>query len=241
MKLTIVAATVLFSLTFTVFPILAGSNGLVARWNFNSSSGRVLDSSGNNLTGIVDGAKPTPGKFGKAFDFSNGGYIRIPNNPSFEPANLSVEAWVKSDGSPGTFNYILTKGSKDCFAASYAFYTGASGGLIFYISDGTGFSLSPDAGTGIWDNKWHHITGTFDGSTVRLFVDGAEVGGGASTGLEIGYNLPSGNDIFIGKFNEACSFDFNGQIDEVRIWNKALTPREITLHSQSNSIATYPQ
>ena len=58
-------------------------------------------------------------------------------------------------------------------ASSYALYTGSNGGLRFYVSDGgAGASLSPAAGPELWDGQWHAVAGTFDGQTVRFYLDG---------------------------------------------------------------------
>src|SRR6202011_4717079 len=109
-----------------------------------------------------------------------------------QPAQVTVDAWVKASAT-GTYAYLLSKGANANAAASYALYTGSSGGLFFYIYNGTATAISPDAGTAIWDNNWHHVAGTFDGTAVRLFVDGVQVGGGTPTSIAIGYNLPTGN------------------------------------------------
>jgi len=119
-------------------------------------------------------------------------------------------------------------------------YTGASGGLQFYISNGNTFELSPDAGTGVWDGNWHHATGTYDGANVRLYVDGLEVGTGTPTNINISYNLPDSNDLYIGRYVGTCTLTFNGDIDEVRIWNQALNQETIQQHTNTNSSAVLP-
>jgi hypothetical protein len=109
--------------------------------------------------------------------------------------------------------------------SSYGLYTGASGGLRFYIGYSTSWVASPDAGTGIWDGKWHHVAGTYDGSAVKLYVDGVQVGGAGSTTLDIYYYFGTGN-LFIGAYT-ATSHLFSGIIDEVRIWGTALTATQL--------------
>jgi hypothetical protein len=94
--------------------------------------------------------------------------------------------------------------------ASYALYTGGSGGLFFYVSNGTSDVLSPDAGAAIWNGAFHHVVGTFDGSTVRLFVDGIQVGKGTTTNVSISYT-GSQSDLLIGTFAGEASGEFNWQ------------------------------
>ena len=112
--------------------------------------------------------------------------------------------------------------------ASYALYTGGSGGLFFYVSNGTSDVLSPDAGAAIWNGAFHHVVGTFDGSTVRLFVDGIQVGKGTTTNVSISYT-GSQSDLLIGTFAGEASGEFNwqGAIDEVQVFNRALSTSEI--------------
>lgn len=237
MKTTIISTTFLLTaLFFGLVPAMAATSGLIARWNLNSSSNNIAqDSSGNNLYGTDFGINLVNGKFGNAYDFSNNGYVRVANNSLLEPSIISVEAWVKNSSNPGAFKYILSKGALGDNNASYALYTGSTGGLFFYVSQGTNFILSPDAGSGIWDGNWHHIVGTYDGSTVRLYVDTTEIGSGTPTNISISYNLQDGNDFFIGSYNAALSHNFSGAIDEVRVWNKVLTPAQVINHAQSNS------
>jgi hypothetical protein len=129
----------------------------------------------------------------------------------------------------------LAKGI-DPDAASYALYTGHSGGLFFFIYDGThGAVLSPDAGRGIWDGKWHHVAGSFDGAMVRLYVDGTQVGLGTPTTLTINYNMPDGNDLFIGNYFWPGNWGFTGSIDELSIYNRALSASEIQTISGAGS------
>jgi hypothetical protein len=138
-----------------------------------------------------------------------------------------VSAWVKSAGSPGYYRYIVAKGASSCIAASYGIYSGSSGGLIFYISNGVSFTLSPDAGTGVWDGNWHYVAGVYDGTTVHLYVDGNEIGSGTTATNSIGYGLINGNDLFIGHYDGCTNHDFTGTIDEPRIWSVALPQSEL--------------
>ena len=103
--------------------------------------------------------------------------------PSLEPDGVTVLARVRSTG-PGAFRYVMSKGAFQCENASYGLYTGESGGLVFYVSDGTPLHLSADAGAGIWDGNWHTVRGAFDGQELRLYVDGAQVGTPVTRGGE---------------------------------------------------------
>ena len=70
------------------------------------------------------------------------------------------------------------------------------------------------------------MVGTYDGASVRLYIDGVEVGAGTSAAIPIGYGLPDSNDLYIGAYPGPGHF-FNGLVDEPSIYNRALSAAEI--------------
>lgn len=204
----------------------------VGVWPFNSGSGTVAhDASRFRDNGTLQGGVSwSDGRFGHALTFDGtSGAVDVPNASVLEPAQVTVSAWVNSTSPVGNFKYILGKGANGCLAASYGLYTGAAGGLQFYVSTGggTSWALSPDSGSGIWDGNWHSVIGTYDGLTVRLYVDGAEVGSGTPDTSGISYGLPTSNDLMIGDYAGCSGLGFAGSIDQVQIFDRALDPREI--------------
>jgi hypothetical protein len=171
-----------------------------------------------------------PGHAGDALVFDGTtGQVRIPDSTALEPADVTVNAWVKDAVNPGGYAYLVAKGAQGCQAASWALYTGPSGGLEFYVSTGTvSVTVSPDAGSGVWDGAWHQITGSFDGSTVRLYVDGTQVGSGTATIDPIGYGLTTTDDLYIGTYPGCTGHGYNGAVDQLEVFDQALTPAQIT-------------
>ena len=79
----------------------------------------------------------------------------------------------------------------------------------------------------MWDGNWHAVAGTYDGTSVRLYVDGAEVGSGVpGPARGIDYGLSS-QDFTVGTFPSCSGFNFKGAVDEARVYNEALTPAQI--------------
>jgi hypothetical protein len=205
-------------------------------WPMYEGSGQVVhDLSGHGNNGVLgstpgaDANDPTWIKgflFGSALRFDGNDFVRIPQSPALAPKSITVSAWVRGAASPGNFRYIVGKGAKYCESASYGLYTGNTGGLRFYITDATGAYrtsglIDPSL---IWNNKWHHVAGTYDGTTSKLFVDGKlitqDVGGEASP---IDYtNTPTTGDSSIGGFLGDCDLFYTGDIDDVAIFNQAL-------------------
>jgi hypothetical protein len=200
--------------------------GIVALYN---ADGNANDSIGhNNATPVGQPPAYVAGVVGQAFQFDGYGYLSVPDAPSLDAPTVTVDAWVKSSyigENPGAS--IVWKGADGVAFGSYYLTTG-SGGLVFRISDGVNVAGSPDAGPGVWDEKWHNVAGTYDGSTIRLYVDGKEVGNGTPATLQIDYSLPSTNDLAIGEIPAGTFHNsFFGAIDELSIYDRALSPGEI--------------
>jgi PKD repeat protein len=210
---------------------------LVGYWSMDETEGpTAFDSTVFENHGTVYGAsRDTNGVSGNALSFDGkDDSLFIYNSPVLEPTAISVEVWVKSTG-PQPWAYILGKGEDGHKGVSYAFYTYQTGGLAFFIYDGNWCKLSNLVGTEIWDDEWHHVVATFDGTWIRIFVDGAEVGTKKSCPFNIKYDLPTSNDLFIGTAGvEGLSFTyFDGELDELAIWSRALSPEEISEHYRS--------
>lgn len=211
----------------------AGANILpVGQWDLNEGGGTVAH---NNATlsgdGVLTGAVGwANGRFRSGLTFAGTtGAVNVPDSTALEGSSLTVSAWVQSTGSPGAYRYIVAKGGNGCCTGSYGLYTGSAGGLEFYVATSqTTYVVSPDAGLGVWDGKWHNVIGTFDGSSVRVYVDGQQVGSGTPDTLPITYGLPTSNDLAIGNYPWCPGLGFAGGIDEVKVFNRALGPIEIS-------------
>jgi hypothetical protein len=204
----------------------------VGAWPFNEGSGAVAhDFSGHHNDGSLEGLTQwTRGRFQGGVSFNgSAAAVDVPDRPSLEPATVSVSAWVNSAASPGNDKYIVAKGANGCLASSYGLYTGANSGVAFYVSTNQGLSwtLSPAAEPSVWNGQWHHVVGTYNGSVVRLYLDGRQVGSGTPDTAPIAYGLPTSNDLQIGDYPGCTGLDFSGSIDEVKVFNRALDPLEI--------------
>lgn len=236
MRKVVLAITVAIGFAIAIPASALAKSPLSAWWPLYEGKGTVAhDASPNNNDGTLSGGVTwSSGYFGSGLTFDgNTGEVDVPDNASLEPSStLTVSAYVKATGSPGDWKYIVSKGALSCISASYGLYTGPAGGLVFYISQDGGFQypLSPDAGTGVWDGKWHFVVGTYDGSTVRLYVDGSQIGSGTPASGPIAYDLPTSSDLFIGHYDGACpdgGDNFAGSIDEPTVWTNAWSASQV--------------
>tara|TARA_R110000851_G_scaffold328409_1_gene498890 strand:- start:1121 stop:2869 length:1749 start_codon:yes stop_codon:yes gene_type:complete len=192
------------------------------------SSGSVistLDSSGQGNTGTLYGATQAAGKVGPHsldFDGTTDQYVSVANDPSITiTGSMSIAAWVNMALTGDGYQRILAKATGASGAGGYALYVHTDGQprVAFGGTQTTGAPVGI-----ITASAWHHLAGTWDGSTARVYVDGVVVdaltagsGPGSSTAdLHIGAD-PS----FPG------TRDFKGLIDEVAIWSRTLSASEI--------------
>ena len=212
----------------------AAEQPLAAQWHLDQITDdgtRTPDSGPNTLVSATPGS-PTviPGRFSNAFRLAVApSRIEVDGTPVLTPAQLTVMAWVRRTGSPGTYRYVVARGDRACAAASYALYTGSTGGLVFYVDPGQSpVPVSPDAGPGVWDGAWHAVAGTYDGARLRLYVDGSEVGSGTpAASAKIDYAASTSSLFRLGSYTGPCGGGFAGDLDEARIYDRALTAAEI--------------
>lgn len=205
-------------------------------WRFDEPGGQVVIDSGPHglhgrlgTTDAADAADPAriAGASGRALRFGGVSYVRLPDRPELDLQQLTTEAVVRASASPGAWRYIVSRGNRGCFAGAYGLYTAAAGGIATYVFDGTRYAVSATAAKAdIWDGGWHHVAGTFDGSTLRLFIDGKPVGAPTSFASPIGYAGMSAGTYF-GRFVGDCDLAFSGDLDLVRLWPRALSPEEV--------------
>jgi hypothetical protein len=209
----------------------AHASSVVGQWRFDEASGQLAVDDGpfglDGRLGEADGddaADPTriAGVSGGALHFDGRTFVRLPRSARLEPQALTLEAVVRADASPGPFAYVMSYGAQDCTASSYALYTGADGGIAFYIFDGTRYVISAAAAPGdVWNGRWHHVAGVYDGRALRLFVDGRQVGEPEPAAGGIAYALKLRNS-FVGTYEGTCMRPLVGDVDLVRLWDGPL-------------------
>ena len=225
----------------------AAKSPLIAAWPLESStvSGATestADKSGHGLS--LSSAAGTMhfgtegGKFGGYLAGSSSTTMQV-TSPLLAPPKLTLLAWIKQKGYPGLLRYIAGRGNDGptCSGSSYALYTGYSAvaGLHFYVRQpdaaATGVLSDSPPDSAVFDGNWHLVAGTFDGANIHLYVDGVEVGS-PKPASGIGYGSPITDPAFyVDGYppQAAClgASDFPGQIDEVRVYDRALTAREL--------------
>lgn len=213
--------------TPTMSPTPAPATGLVAAYNFNEGIGKtVKDLSGNNNNGTISSPSwTTSGKYGKALTFGSlARRVVVSDSNTLDLTNeMTLEAWVYPTSglaSNAWRTVILKEQTEDLVYALYANGVGNKPyGYIYSSGKEIGASIS---GT-LPLNTWTHLSSTFDGKVLKLYKNGNLIASNNYTGLILTSTKPfniGGNAVWT---NEV----FNGKIDEVRVYNKALTQTQI--------------
>jgi hypothetical protein len=218
------SATLNLTVTNTL-PDYLPSNGLVGWWPFNGNSN---DESGNGNNGTVNGATLASDRFGnsgKAYGFDGiNDWININNSNSLNPpSQITISAWVKTmEYNSSNASMILNKGW-DQGPGHYDLLLFSSNKKSRFV---IGSNLFVESNTNINLNQWVFITATIDDFTMKIYVNGLL----ENTILQTNNNSFGTNSdpLYIGKhdYNNAPYF-FNGSIDDIAIYNRALTPQEI--------------
>jgi len=200
-------------------------SSLVGCWKLDETSGTVAhDSSGNGNDGTVLGNPQwTTGKVKGTLDLDGAGdYIDCGNAPilTFTDA-ITVSVWVNIRTVSSAWMAAVAKGENawriSCNNTSQTFHFG----ITYYTN--ANYSANGTIQVGL--NEWHHVTGTYENSTIKLYVDG--VLDTTTTGASpMGKSTTS---LLIGENPEATGRYWNGLIDDVRLYRKALSASDISV------------
>ncbi len=213
----------------------------VAEYRMDVCSGAAAsgtDSGPNGLNGTVVGGVTllNPGRLctGSSFNGSTG-YINVPDNAPMDALTqrIAVAAWVRASGARKNWEAIVTKGDSafrmhlgggctmgnqfNNFATLHAFHFGKNGGCADAdLSSG----IVPVNGT------WYHVVGTYDNNRIRIYVDGV-----LRNWADLATAINTNNfDFRIGENAQQTGRHWTGDIDEVVLWNRAVTPSELIDH-----------
>src|SRR5262245_4566537 len=197
----------------------------VAAYAFSEGLGTTtVDASGNNNNGtLVNATWSTAGKFGNALSFNGtNALVTIADSASLRlTTGMTLEAWVRPSAING-WKAVVFKERPGGLA--YALYGGSPAGppAGYITRTGTSSDIGADGTAALPLNTWSHLAASYDGTTIRLYVNGALVRSQAAAGSIV----TSANSLRIGG-NTVWGEYYAGLIDEVRVYNVALSAAEI--------------
>ncbi|MFI0417728.1 LamG-like jellyroll fold domain-containing protein [Spongiactinospora sp. 9N601] len=197
--------------------------GLVAAYGMNEGSGTsVADASGKNNTGTGSSTAWVNGKYGKALSFNgSSSWVTVQDAASLRlTTGMTLSAWV-NPATVSSWSPILGKELSE-EALSYTLYASNSTVPSGWVQTDPETPTTVNGASPLPVSTWSHVALTYDGSALRLFVNGAQVGQTALSGslYDDGSPLRIGGNAAWGEF-------FAGLIDEVRVYDRAQTATEI--------------
>ena len=199
-------------------PVDPGSANLVASYSFENNA---QDGSGNGLDGTIRGNPAfVEGIAGMALSFDGvNDFVDLGNNAAFDITDqITLSAWVNpNDAGNGQHNPYVGKGDQ-----AYAIKHANSNTIEFFIYDGGWFTANVSVDDS-FNGEWHHVLGTYDGNELKTYVDGVL---GATTVHQGSIDIQTHN-LTIAQNSQETDRYYEGVIDEVKIYDRALTEAEI--------------
>ena len=193
-----------------------------------------LDYSGQSNTGTCTGTCPpisTPGTTssvgGQFFTFDGSSrYLSTASSLISGNSDFTFSAWVKTSAS-GSRQDLLDVGTNTPYAAAMFFINPNGTVEIDYA-----YSVGPASTLAVNDGNWHHVAAVKTGSIVQIYVDGIASGSAiapvsVSDSLIHPLNVDSGGSTTVGAYLDKSTYFFNGSIDELSVWNRALNESDI--------------
>jgi hypothetical protein len=198
-----------------------GDPTLKGCWSFEQGA---VDESGNNNHGTINGAVSVIGRFGKCLRFNGSdNYVNVPHNSSLNMSGgISMLAWFKTGGT-NDYSGIVQK-FLDSNNTGWGLSYNNNGNLRADFGNGSVYINVGSSGIDVRDNRWHFACATYDGSNAKIYIDGKLRGLISGSG----YLTNNTRNLTFGEDSDG-GFDryFNGYIDEIAIFSRALSSDEI--------------
>ena len=210
------------------------SCGLVGYWTFdgkdtNWATGKTLDKSGSGNTGSLIGmsttTSPVTGKVGQGLYFSSVGsnWVSVADSPSLNISTtnaFTISLWLQLKQVPGSYLPLIYKSDAPSFWLNNvgAVLLRPGGSVTQFIAT---CSVMKDPSNNNYINRWYHLVGTYDGTTERIYANGAQCGQQQS----IATAGSNSNPLYIGN---SPGGSLKKSLDDVRIYNRALSASEVS-------------
>jgi fibronectin type 3 domain-containing protein len=200
-----------------------GSLGLVGAWAFDEGTGTTTaDQSGKQNTGTVSNTVwVTDGKFNDALSFNgSSSWVSVADSSSLDLTSaMTLEAWVKPTTTSGWRTAVVKERSGGLV---YGMYASTNTGVPEAEVDIGGTTRSIVGPSALPTGSWSHLAATYDGTTLRLYVNGAQV-----AQLAVSGSIQTSTSALRMGGNGVWGERLSGVIDEVRVYNRALSATQI--------------
>ena len=214
--------------------IVTAGDEIIGWWELDDASGGTASDSstyGNDGTLVGPPSWTNDAERGWCLDFTDANnYVTISNESNYDlTGNMTVMAWMKASYEDWrNFSTIIAKGMDS--SGGWALHKASRANAMSFYVDVSGMPWDGiQAGVGIFDNQWHHVAGVYDGSNAYIYIDG----GLDSNSVACSGNMATNNwDVWIGESSQAKdggsnAREWEGLIDDVRVYNYALTQGDV--------------
>ncbi|HYD35103.1 MAG TPA: DUF2341 domain-containing protein [Vitreimonas sp.] len=204
---------------------VGSSNPPIGEWNFDEMTGATANDLGaNGFDGTITNATWVPGQIGGALDFAGNACVSTSTSSTLNPTStMTVETWVYLNANQGSFASLISRDGESA-ARAYSIELGNAGTNRLRVWFGAGGSPKVvDSTSALALNQWYHIVGTYDGSSVKLYING-RLDNSLSTSGTITTNTDT---LAFGCSSQLNGEYFNGKLDHVKIYNYARSQAQV--------------
>ena len=225
----------------TVSMVNASTTGLISRWSFEEGTGILAGDSVGTNSGTLTGppswdsaSKPPLNGNQYSLRFDGYDYVVIPDDTSLDLDFVTLSAWVLIDPTNSAVQAnIVRKGTTGSGNDRvYGLTIRSSGQVRGFAVLNSSLVVDADNGTALSKSAWHHIAMSYDGQQTKVYIDGVL---DHTSGTTAGVIADNDKDVMIGGIAATSGWYFKGNIDEVRIYNRALTTNEIASLADTTS------
>ncbi len=202
------------------------TSGLIAYYPFN---GNANDESGNTTNGINNGGtfvNDRAGNPSKAIQFNGSSWVDIGTTLQNNPFTINFWVYVPALPSSGNNYALISKldNNSPHLYKNHEIYLQSNGKVNIIIAGGTIWNNFTSIGT-LTTNNWKMLTLSYNGSTASFYINGV-----LDASLSVNYSISNVKTVFgrrAGPFNSTDNIYFNGRLDDIRFYNRALTDQEV--------------
>jgi hypothetical protein len=229
---------------FGSLDITITNNGDKLLGRYYTNAGSKLDEFSITKSG---GGGSASYNYSPSFTATGSNYFDVASSPSLQLSQFSAAAWFKTSTDFGTTATIVNKGGFGSESAgqnmNYGIWMNSAEQIKAGFETSTGVDQYATSSSSIKynDNKWHYAVVTYDGVTVRLYIDGVQVGTKSTSGATP--DSSGSQPVRVGansRITPPADF-FTGEIDEVRVWNDDLSAQQVTDATAGTSFNTAEQ
>jgi hypothetical protein len=202
----------------------------IAHWKFDDGSGGTAVDTMGNADGTISGASWTTGYSSGGLQFDGvDDEVDCGTGASLGgQTNFTIMAWIKTSAAGG--NQLIIQQRNGGYNGEYQFQVNSSGGLYFMVYGNSAYQWQLNTAAIVNDGQWHFVAAVRDGANGYIYIDGNTTAAASGTGTI--RDLNPGISVGIGRDIRDNNTQFNGTIDEVRIYNWALSGQDLAnVHS----------